>query len=323
MACVACESYEKRITNVYRDEELKEKYEKLVGYQVIVDCFICDGCNQKLVDALEFQQNCIKVYKKNNQNYDQYSKSSLNQSSELGSKEQEYFILQTGDDEYTNEDLSVNQNQSIGNEFAVYEINEKEVQFEEPEQQSCSKTSEDPKNELDVQECLIIEKQSEMDDTLMTYADDQNISYLDDSKGGKKARKSYTVQQKLSMIEYAEQNSNREAARKFNLNESTIRCFRRQKETLEGMNPNKSTNRHGTPYWPELEAKLKEWADKQTSRPKMLEVKREAIKISKSLGYENFSGSNTYIFKFMQRNNIETASPRPRKKLKIEFEEDS
>lgn len=34
MACVACESYEKRITNVYRDEDLKEKYEKLVGYQV-------------------------------------------------------------------------------------------------------------------------------------------------------------------------------------------------------------------------------------------------------------------------------------------------
>ena len=34
MACVACEKYEKRITNVFRDEELKEKYENLVGYQV-------------------------------------------------------------------------------------------------------------------------------------------------------------------------------------------------------------------------------------------------------------------------------------------------
>jgi hypothetical protein len=321
MACVACESYEKRITNVYRDEELKEKYEKLVGYQVIIDCFICDNCNQKLVEALEFQQNCIRVYKKNNQNYDQYPKSSHNQSSELGSKEQEYFILQTADDEYTNEDQTGNQSQLIDNEFAVYEINEKELQFEEPAKQSCSKTD-DPKNELDIQECLIIEKQSEIDDTLITFADDQNISYLDDSKGGKKPRKSYTVEQKLKMIEYAEQNSNREAARKFCLNESTIRCFRRQKETLEGMNPNKSTNRHGTPYWPELEAKLKEWADKQATRPKMTDVKEEAIKISKSLGYENFSGSNTYIFKFMQRNNIETASPRPRKKLKLEQEED-
>jgi len=125
----------------------------------------------------------------------------------------------------------------------VYEINEKEMQYEEQDKQSCSKTPENPKNELDIQECLIISKQSENDDSLLTYNDDQNISYLDDSKGGKKARKSYTVQQKLKMIEYAEQNSNREAARKFDLNESTIRCFRRQKETLEGMNPNKSTNR--------------------------------------------------------------------------------
>lgn len=127
----------------------------------------------------------------------------------------------------------------------MYEINEKELQYEEPEseKQSCSKTSKNPKNEIEIQECLIIEKQSEIDDTLMTFVDDQNISYLDDSKEGKKARKSYTVQQKLGMIEYAEQNSNREAARKFNLNESTIRCFRRQKEMLERMNPNKSTNR--------------------------------------------------------------------------------
>lgn len=34
MACVACENYEKRITNVFRDEELKKKYEKLIGFKV-------------------------------------------------------------------------------------------------------------------------------------------------------------------------------------------------------------------------------------------------------------------------------------------------
>lgn len=208
-----------------------------------MDCFICDNCNTKLVDALEFQQNCIRVYKKNNLNHLQYTKSLNSNTSEIGSKDQEYYILQTADDVYTNEEPTENHSQLIDNEFAVYEINEKEMQYEEQDKESCSKTPENPKNELDIQECLIISKQSENDDSLLTYNDDQNISYLDDSKGGKKARKSYTVQQKLQMIEYAEQNSNREAARKFDLNESTIRCFRRQKETLEGMNPNKSTNR--------------------------------------------------------------------------------
>ena len=34
MACIACENYAKRITNVYRDGEIKDKFESVVGYEV-------------------------------------------------------------------------------------------------------------------------------------------------------------------------------------------------------------------------------------------------------------------------------------------------
>jgi hypothetical protein len=34
MACIGCENYEKRVTNVFRDEELKQKFSNLTGYEV-------------------------------------------------------------------------------------------------------------------------------------------------------------------------------------------------------------------------------------------------------------------------------------------------
>ena len=220
---------------------------------MIIDCFLCDNCNAKLLEALDFQQSCIRVYKKNNPNYQQFTKSSKSQTSEIGSKQEDYYILQTSDEIFTNEEQTEHQNQ-LDDQYAIYEVNGcKEIQYEEQEKQSCSKDDSKIEGET-LQECLVIEKQSEIDDSLMneeilslTIENDQNSSYkvesLDESQGNKKGRKSYTVQQKLEIIKYAEQNSNREAARKFGLNESTIRCFRRQKDMLQGMDPNKSTKR--------------------------------------------------------------------------------
>jgi hypothetical protein len=34
MACIGCEEFAKRITNAYRDEDIKDKFENLVGYEV-------------------------------------------------------------------------------------------------------------------------------------------------------------------------------------------------------------------------------------------------------------------------------------------------
>lgn len=34
MACIGCEEYAKRITNIFRDEDLKNKFEELVSVEV-------------------------------------------------------------------------------------------------------------------------------------------------------------------------------------------------------------------------------------------------------------------------------------------------
>lgn len=146
-----------------------------------------------------------------------------------------------------------------------------------------------------------------------TYAE------VDESEMNKsKSRKCWTAAQKLLIIDFAEKNSNREAARHYNMNESTVRNFRKSKEMLKNMKPSRSTNRHGTIYWPELEKSLKVWVDSLLIPPKIHEIKEKAMELSKTFDCENFSGSISYIYKFMQRNGINSSSPRPRKVPKIE-----
>lgn len=130
-------------------------------------------------------------------------------------------------------------------------------------------------------------------------------------------RKSYTVEEKLKIISYAEEHNNRVTAREFNINESSVRCFRRQKEMLLKMNPQKKTNRKAFPHWPKLEEELKEFVInhpiKHGTKAKLKEIKQEAIEIAAKHGIEGFNGSNSYIFKFMTRHQLPSASPRPRK----------
>ncbi|KAL7017633.1 hypothetical protein ACKWTF_010460 [Chironomus riparius] len=224
MACVACESYEKRITNVFRDEELKKKYEKLIGFKVTADCFICDNCKRRLVEALKFQQNCIRVYKKNNPNYQPCSKSS-SKTSEI-------------EDTYSNEEPPEPTNLLPNDEFPDFKFIGTETVFENVERQSCVKI---PKNEIEVHKCVIIEKQS---DPFMSFDDDQINTYREDSPTDyslldKKPKRVYSLTEKLKLIKFAEEYSNREAARKFGVNESTIRFFRKQKARMNTVKPKK------------------------------------------------------------------------------------
>ena len=48
-------------------------------------------------------------------------------------------------------------------------------------------------------------------------------------------RQSYTVSDKLRIIQFAEQNGNRAAEREFSVSESNVRLWRKSKENLEKM----------------------------------------------------------------------------------------
>lgn len=88
------------------------------------------------------------------------------------------------------------------------------------------------------------------------------------------------------------------------------------------MSPEKKTNRKAFPHWPDLEKELKEFVENYPSehgvKAKLKDIKQQAIVIAKKRGIDNFNGSNSYIFKFMQRNHIPSASPRPRKQQKFD-----
>ena len=72
-------------------------------------------------------------------------------------------------------------------------------------------------------------------------------------------RQSYTVSEKLGIVNFAEQNGNRAAEREFGVSESNVRLWRKSKENLEKMPRLKRANREKTAAWPELEVDLLSW----------------------------------------------------------------
>ena len=72
-------------------------------------------------------------------------------------------------------------------------------------------------------------------------------------------RQSYTVSDKLRIVNFAEQHGNRAAEREFGVSESNVRLWRKTKENLEKMPRLKRANRGKKAAWPELEIDLLKW----------------------------------------------------------------
>ncbi|GFV06427.1 DUF1758 domain-containing protein [Trichonephila clavipes] len=79
----------------------------------------------------------------------------------------------------------------------------------------------------------------------------------------KRKRVSYTADFKLNAVEKANEVGNREAARFFNVDESNIRLWRRNKTNFENCDRRKRADRRGKPHWPELEAEINKWILKE------------------------------------------------------------
>lgn len=269
--------------------------------KILQDCFICDECNEKLESSFSFKQQCVEVYRKIHATYkcetiDQFDEqhtttSSIEETSEM-------FIIGDNDALITEEDdkfvvsTEKQYEENIYLEFEEHEeVEENQFLEEEPPDERKSNVRGQP-----------------------TIAKQKNVM----------SRKSYTVEKKLEIIEYAEKHNNRVAARLFDMNESSVRCFRRQKEILLKMSPQKKTNRRAFPHWPNLESELREFVinhpKEHGTKAKLKEIRNKAIEIAAKHEIDNFNGSNSYIFKFMQRHQLPSASPRPRKNRRSETE---
>lgn len=138
-------------------------------------------------------------------------------------------------------------------------------------------------------------------------------------------RFSYPTSFKLKVLEYAKENGNRAAERRFGPppTECTIREWRKQEQKLFKMPRMKKANRGKHAKWPNLEAKLKHWIEVQRLSGISVSTKivqHQGKMIAKEMqenGEEteetnDFKGSVSWCSRFMKRNSL---SMRTRTKL--------
>ncbi|GFT35279.1 HTH CENPB-type domain-containing protein [Trichonephila clavipes] len=119
--------------------------------------------------------------------------------------------------------------------------------------------------------------------------------------------KSYTADFKLNAVEKANEVGNREAVRFFNVDESNIRLWRRNKTNFKNCDRRKRADRRGKPHWPELEAEINKWILKERDDGKAVStvcIRMKARVIAREMNIVNFSGGPTWCYRFMKRNNL-------------------
>lgn len=120
-------------------------------------------------------------------------------------------------------------------------------------------------------------------------------------------RRSYTAKQKLDVIEYAELNGNRAAARFYNINESNIRAWKKMGNVLKAIPKTKRAMRAGPVKYPEIERKLNIYVMNMREkgiRISTVELLRQAKIIAEKDGISDFHGQVSWGFNFMRRNNL-------------------
>lgn len=121
-----------------------------------------------------------------------------------------------------------------------------------------------------------------------------------------KHRRSFTADFKLKVIEKAESDGNREAARYFEVDEKAVRNWRKQKETLKKMGKKRS-NRHGKVKWPALEDNLHSWVLEQRNVGRSVstvKIRLRAKSMAEEMKIEDFKGGINWVYRFMRRKNL-------------------
>lgn len=122
-----------------------------------------------------------------------------------------------------------------------------------------------------------------------------------------KKRVSYTAEFKLKVVTSAEKTGNRAAGREFNVDESNIRLWRRNKKTLESCKKKQRSRRYGTPTWPALEDDLHHWILQEREKGlavSTIKIRLKAKAMAREMNLDSFQGGATWCYRFMRRNNL-------------------
>ncbi|XP_017276655.1 telomere-associated protein RIF1 isoform X1 [Kryptolebias marmoratus] len=120
-------------------------------------------------------------------------------------------------------------------------------------------------------------------------------------------RSSYDAAFKLKAIDLAAQEGNRAAARKLGVNESMVRCWRRQREELIECQKTRKAFRGQKSRWSELEDVLEDWVYTQRAGGRgvsTVQIRLKAKSIACQMNIDNFNGGPSWCFRFMRRKNL-------------------
>jgi hypothetical protein len=116
--------------------------------------------------------------------------------------------------------------------------------------------------------------------------------------------RSYTAGEKLKMIQEAEISGNRAVGRKYNVSESCIRDWRKNKDKLQNCSRNRMAFRGKQAKYPEIEERLRDYIKCKRQfgfavSTEMCQLK--AIDIAKELNTEEFKASRGWVQRFYNR----------------------
>lgn len=117
-------------------------------------------------------------------------------------------------------------------------------------------------------------------------------------------RQSYTARFKLECIKYAKENGNRATARHYSINESLVRSWRKQEESLRQTKKTTKAFRGKKARWPVLEDQLAKWVlQRRASHQKVntVDMRLKATALADELEIGDFYGGASWCQGFMHR----------------------
>ena len=123
------------------------------------------------------------------------------------------------------------------------------------------------------------------------------------------SRISYTARFKLTVVTYALEKGNREAARQFQVDEKNVRRWCSQQEKLKGLCRNQRAAWYCPAKFPELEKELKEWIDEKRKAgigifTTVIRLKAKSMAKARNIAESEFRASVHWCHRFMDRHDL-------------------
>ena len=119
----------------------------------------------------------------------------------------------------------------------------------------------------------------------------------------------YTARFKLTVVTYALEKGNREAARQFQVDEKNVRRWRSQQEKLKGLRRDQRAARYCSAKFPEIEKELNEWIDEKRKAgigisTTVISLKAKSMAKARNVAESEFKASVHWCHCFVDRHDL-------------------